>query len=290
MKSNLSKWVVFRNTAIFLILLAGSENMLAQKKSAKVVDALQADTVLRYNDSRTGELFVLYPKKAIKENNPAVLFYFGGGWNSGNPKQFEAQAHYLNSLVFTAVLANYRTKNNSGTTPKESLMDAKSAMRYLKKHAAAIHVNPDEIMASGGSAGGHLAAATAFCDNINNETDDLTISTVPSALILFNPVIDNGPGGYGYDRVKEYYKDFSPLHNIKKNAPPTIFFLGTEDALIPLKTARNFKKKYEKVGAHCDLMLYPGEKHGFFNSKNEKNFKKTMKETVEFLRSLGYQL
>ncbi|MFT0203523.1 alpha/beta hydrolase [Bacteroides thetaiotaomicron] len=89
-----------------------------------------------------------------------LLFsFFGGGWNSGSPKQFESQASYLNKYGVTVVLADYRTQKNAGTTPKEALMDAKSAMRYLKQHAMSIHVDPDKILAGGGSAGGHFTIA-----------------------------------------------------------------------------------------------------------------------------------
>ena len=151
-----------------------------------------------------------------------------------------------------------------------------------------ILVDPDKILAGGGSAGGHLAAATAFCHQINNPEDDLNVSSIPKALILFNPVIDNGPHGYGFDRVKDYYRDFSPIHNIKKDAPPAIFFLGSEDNIVLLETALNFKKKMEHVGSRCDLLLYPGQKHGFFNAKFEEFFEKTMSATVVFLKSLGY--
>ena len=74
-------------------------------------------------------------------------------------------------------------------------------------------------------------------------------------MILFNPVVDNSLEGYGFNRVKDYYEDFSPIHNIKKNAPPTIFFLGTEDNIISVETAQKFKEKMEAVGARCDLFF-----------------------------------
>ena len=250
---------------------------------------VKADTVLTYLDSPTGKLYMYYAKGRKIQNNPAVVFFFGGGWNSGSPKQFELQAKYLAEYGITVVLADYRTKNNAGTTPKEALMDAKAAMRFLKKNAVSLRIDPEKILASGGSAGGHLAAATAFCDNINHPEDDLSVSPVPKALILFNPVVDNCPEGYGFNRVRDYYEDFSPMHNIKKNAPPTIFFLGTEDNIISVETARKFKEKMKTVGgARCDLFLYPGQKHGFFNSQHKEYFEKTMVETVAFLKSLGY--
>ena len=106
--------------------------------------------------------------------------------------------------------------------------------------------------------------------------------------MLFNPVIDNGPGGYGYERIGDAYKNFSPLHNIKAGMPPAIIFLGTNDELIPVETAKYFQKVMEKVKSQCVLKLYEGQGHGFFNYKNFEYYKKTVFEADEFLQSLGY--
>ncbi len=168
------------------------------------------------------------------------------------------------------------------------MKDAKSAIRFIREHAGEFHIDPVKIVASGGSAGGHLAAATALSPGFNEGSDNLSYSCVPNALILFNPVFDNGPGGYGYERVGEAFKDFSPLHNIRAGAPPTVIFLGTEDRLIPVETAQYYKVVMEKVGDRCDLFLYKGEGHGFFNYSHIENYKKTVYEANEFLISLGY--
>lgn len=280
---------LFRSVCLLLLSVAANGSVLARSLENKDERTdLKADTVLTYRDCPTGKLYVYYSEGERVQYAPAVVFFFGGGWNSGSPKQFEPQAQYLIKYGINVVLADYRTKNNAGTTPKEALMDAKSAMRFMKQHAKELRIDLEKIVASGGSAGGHLAAATAFCDNINNPEDDLAVSSVPQALILFNPVIDNSPEGYGFNRVKEYYEDFSPMQNIKKDAPPAIFFLGTEDNFISVDTAKKFKEKMEAVGARCDLLLYSGQKHGFFNSQHKEYFEKTMVETVKFLKSLGY--
>ncbi|MFT7070625.1 MAG: acetyl esterase/lipase [Spirosomataceae bacterium] len=219
---------------------------------------------------------------------PAIVFFFGGGWNSGDRQHFIHHAKYFSQRGIVCFLADYRTKNNSQTTPFESVRDAKSAMRFIRKNAANFNVDPTKIITAGGSAGGHLAAATAFITDYNETTDDLNVSPIPNALVLYNPVIDNGPGGYGYERVGDAYKQFSPLHNIQKNAPPTIFFLGTQDALIPTETAEYYAKIMEKVGNRCDLKLYGGQIHGFFNYQNIEYYKMTVSATDKFLQSLGY--
>jgi len=219
---------------------------------------------------------------------PAMVFFFGGGWNGGTTGQFEPQAKYFASRGMVCFRADYRVKSRHGTTPFESLKDAKSAMRYLRTHARELGVDPEKIVASGGSAGGHLAAATAVIEGFNEEGEDLSVSCVPNALVLFNPVFDNGPGGYGYERIGDRYKDFSPLHNLRAGMPPAVVFLGTEDRLIPVETARYFQTVMEKVGSRCDLYLYEGEGHGFFNFRNHGNYKSTLEQTEDFLISSGF--
>ncbi|MGF1558576.1 MAG: alpha/beta hydrolase [Flavobacteriaceae bacterium] len=219
---------------------------------------------------------------------PAMVFFFGGGWNDGSIKQFEPHANYFSKRGMICFLVDYRVKNRHQTTPFESLKDAKSALRFIREEADEWYVDPSKIVAAGGSAGGHLAAATAILNDYNENTDTMSVSCIPNALVLFNPVIDNGPGGYGYDRIGDDYKSFSPLHNIKNGAPPTILFLGTNDDLIPVETATYYQKIMEKVSSRCELRLYEGQGHGFFNYKNLEYYKKTVAEADEFLQSLGY--
>lgn len=219
---------------------------------------------------------------------PAMVFFFGGGWKSGNRYHFLNHANYFSKRGIVCFLADYRTETKNKTSPIESLKDAKSAIRFIRKNASDFGIDPTKIIASGGSAGGHLAAATALIENYNEDTDDMSLSCVPDALVLFNPVIDNGPGGYGYERIGNDYKNFSPLHNIKKGAPPTIFFLGTNDKLIPVATAKYYKMVMEKAKGRCELLLYNGQGHGFFNYRNIEYYKKTVFEADRFLQSLGY--
>lgn len=228
------------------------------------------------------------PQQDTSIDYPAMIFYFGGGWNSGTREHFLHHAQYFAQRGIVCFLADYRIKNKHQTTPFESLMDAKSAIRYIRENASSFHIDPNKIIASGGSAGGHLAVATAMITAYDDPVDDLAVSCVPNALVLFNPVFDNGPGGYGYERIGAAYKDFSPLHNIETGAPPTIVFLGTNDDLIPVETAHYFVKVMEKVGSKCELKLYEGGKHGFFNYKFFDNYRQTIEEADAFLQSLGY--
>jgi acetyl esterase/lipase len=166
-------------------------------------------------------------------------------------------------------------------------------IRYLREHAGELGIDPSRLVAAGGSAGGHLAAATAMLSGLDDPSDNLAVSCKPNALVLFNPVIDNGPEGYGYERTGERFREISPLHNISRGNPPTLFFLGTSDNLIPVSTAKAFQEKMRAEGNRCDLFLYEDQKHGFFNFRNDpenenKYFRITLRETHLFLLSMGY--
>ena len=220
--------------------------------------SVYAQEQILYKTVDTTQLYLTVYPSAIKvpdNKSAAMVFFFGGGWNNGTVKQFEPHATYFSQRGITCILVDYRVKEKHKSTPFESLKDAKSAIRYIRAHANDLGIDPSKIIASGGSAGGHLAAATAIIQDHNESTDNLTISCVPNALVLFNPVFDNGPGGYGYDRIGDAYKSFSPLHNIQSGAPPTLVFLGDKDHLVPVETAKYYKLVMEKVKSRCDLSI-----------------------------------
>ncbi|HSP43621.1 MAG TPA: alpha/beta hydrolase, partial [Luteolibacter sp.] len=248
--------------------------------------AREPDQVVVYKKTKQAELKLHIfqpPGHQPSEKRPAIVFFFGGGWNSGKPGQFFPHCEYLASRGMVAASAEYRVKSAHGTTPRECVMDGKSAVRWLRQHAGELGIDPQRIAAGGGSAGGHVAAATAIPDHFEEPDEDKGVSCRPDALVLYNPVFDNGPGGYGHDRVKEYWKEISPMHHIGKNTPPTVVFLGTKDHLIPVTTAEKYRRLMEENGRRCDLHLYEDQKHGFFNQTNRKYYLKTLLETDRFL-------
>ena len=234
-------------------------------------------------------LYVFNPKDHQQsDERPAVVFFFGGGWNGGTPTQFEHHCRHLASRGMVAIVADYRVKSRHGTTPKECVMDGKSAIRWVRSNATKLGIDPNRIAAGGGSAGGHVAAATGTVVGLEEPREDIRVSSQANALLLFNPVYDNGPSGYGHSRVKDVYPQISPMHNIKKDTPPTIVFLGTKDSLVPVATAKEYKQRMETVGRRCDLHLYDGQPHGFFNYGNQKYYLDTVEKMDKFLVSLNY--
>src|SRR5207244_268255 len=110
-------------------------------------------------------------------------------WTNGSVKQFEPQAEYLATRGMVAIRADYRIKSKHEVTPVECVEDAHAAMRWVRKNAGMLGIDPNRIVASGGSAGGHLAACTADPDPRRGSTH-YAVSSRPNALLLFNPVLN----------------------------------------------------------------------------------------------------
>ena len=259
--------------------------------SAQVVK-LDGAKVHQYKQVGEAKLFLhaFNPKgHKASDRRPAIVFFFGGGWNGGTPKQFDPHCRYLASRGMVAITAEYRVKSRNKTTPFECVKDGKSAIRWVRENAGKLGVDAKRVAAGGGSAGGHVAAATGNCSGLEEKGENLKISSKPDALVLFNPVYDNSSKGYGHDRVKPRWKEISPMHNIRKGAPPTIVFLGTKDKLIPVSTAQEYEKRLVAVGSRSVLHLYEGAAHGFFNKGREGDaYPDTVIKMDDFLNSLGW--
>ena len=265
---------------VILLLLAPLLHAAPPKDLGKAIP-------FKTTEQKKLNLFIVKPNDwKPSDTRAAIVWFYGGGWVAGSPKQFEPQAQHFAKLGFVSILPEYRLIKNIPGPPVFPCRDAKSAMRWVRSHAAELGINPEKIAAAGGSAGGHLAAFTGLVDGTDDTADDLKISAKPAALLLFNPVLDNGKGEWGSERVGKKTKEFSPAHNVTKEAPPAIVFLGTEDKLIPVSTMQRFQKNMESAGVRCDLHLYKGKGHGFFNKDPERA--DTIKKSEAFLRDLGW--
>lgn len=223
---------------------------------------------------------------------PAIVFFFCGAWNGFDVAKMFPQSEYLVSRGMAAFNAEVRVCETHGTTPTECVIDGRSAVRWVRAHAAEYGVDPDRIVASGGSAAGHVSACTALIDGFDDPADDLSVSPRPNALVLFNPALDIE----GVERRIERFggieraRALSPLANVKPGAPPTLVMQGTaDDTTLPGKAVR-FAEAMQAAGVRCDLKLYDGEGHGFFNWFDGANpmFAATLRDTDAFLASLGY--
>ncbi len=286
-----------------------AQNALAQKKRrqlrgkiqpvAETLGGVKARVYKKVGDVEL-KMFVFLPKDhKATDKRPAVVFFFGGGWSGGTPKQFVPHCQYLASRGMVAMTAEYRVARRHNVKAIACVTDAKSAIRWTRENADQLGIDKDRIVSSGGSAGGHLAACTGVITGFEEQGEKNVISSRPNAMVLFNPAVVTAP----VEGMKELRNAkmiesrmgvkgdlLSPYHHVEKGEPPTLIIHGKGDTTVPFWTVVQFTKKMKAAGNQCQLIGYQGEKHGFFNygRNDNKNFYATTEEMDKFLVSLGY--
>src|SRR5262245_27589616 len=208
---------------------------------------------------------------------PAIVFFHGGAWAIGNPDQFYYQCDYLAKRGMWAASAEYRlTGQGTGVRIPDIVLDAKDAVRYVRSHAAELGIDPDRITAAGGSAGGHLAAATAVVPEENppgTENPMSAVSGKANLLVLFNPALFYPSAGKTVT-----------LEQLTKDTPPSIMFYGTKDDM--LHYGNDCLKQAQRLGFSMQLFTGKDAGHSFFNDQPWRDL--TLYESDRFLAQHGY--
>jgi acetyl esterase len=288
-------------TIVLLAQLAAAQER--KGKGAKTyppkLEGAAVETYKTVGDTKLN-MYVYYPPgHKATDKRAAIVFFFGGGWTNGSPQQFEQHCKHLASLGMVAMTADYRVASRQQVKAVSCVADAKSAIRFVRKEARRLGVDPNRIVAAGGSAGGHIAACAGVIKEFDESTEDQSISSVPNALALFNPFV--GASEEVSEAQKEKLaslkermgieiKALSPLHQVKAGAPPTIIFHGKADNTVPYVTLEMFTKAMTDAGNKCTLVGYEGQSHGFFNHGRGGNeyYEKTVAALDDFLVGLGY--
>lgn len=256
------------------------------------VFGIRPDRIVTYRqvDGHPLALHVFDARKARDgRGTPTLLLFHGGRWQYGSPRGFYRQCDQFASQGLTCVSAEYRIRTTHGTDPRAAIRDARAALAYLHRHAADLGIDPFRIAVGGGSSGGHLAACLGVPLPLTAGDGPSGDLPRPAALLLYNPMIDLSPGMPDHHLVAEFWHDVSPLQHVDSDIPPTLLMLGSEDREIPVATAERFCAAVARHGGRCDLAVYPGAQHGFFNPGVEKGryFRATTSRVTEFLTDIS---
>jgi len=267
-------------TAVLVVLMSGTVLCAQETTESRAV------TYKTVGDKELKIHLHFPPDWKTRDRRPAIVFFFGGGWNSGTVDQFLIQAEYFAARGLVAARADYRIKSRDGVTPDKCVEDARSAVRWMRKNSRRLGIDPKKLIASGGSAGGHLAACMMIADSVEADGDDLSISTIPQAMVLFNPVLS-----FENERMltrlgdnKQLARKISPTSHLDKKSPPALILFGTNDRLKVF--GDDYWKKAEEIGVRADKYLAEGQPHGFFNRSPWRE--RTLIVADKFLASLGY--
>jgi acetyl esterase/lipase len=267
-----------RATCVLVLLLVG------QVGSAFGQDNTKTFTYTKTKQTDLDIVVHFPPGWKETDKRPAIVFFFGGGWENGTIKAFEPQARYFSSRGMVTARADYRVKSRHGVTPKDCVDDARAAVRWLRQNAAKLGIDPDRIVASGGSAGGHIAACTTLLPASEAKGDDSKVSCQANALILFNPVLRFGAQMLKrVDNDESVAKAISPVLYLTRDSPPTLLFYGTDDWLI--KQGEEFMERSKELGHRAEIFTAENQPHGFFHRSPWRE--RTLQRADEFLVSIG---
>jgi len=229
--------------------------------------------------------------KAPAGPKSVIAFFFSSGWDNGQVSQFAPHCVYFAARGMVAIAFDYRVSVRHGSTPVQSMADARSAMRWLRLNADELGINPDKIAGVGGSGGAHIIASAAMLKGFDEDGEDHAISCAPNVLGLFNPILDTSKKGFGFDRFPT--PDLAKKSNLSVSyapgLPPSVIFHGTADRVLPYETSFVFAKKMKRKRNICDLHTYEGQGHGFFNfNVSFDMYQATLNVLDDFLVSQGF--
>jgi len=219
------------------------------------------------------------------EKRPAVLQIHGGAWVLGSKnEQGIPLLNHLASCGWVGFNVDYRLSPRARAP--EHLVDCKRALAWIREHADEYGVDPDFVVVTGGSAGGHLCALMALTQNdpaFQPGFEDADTSV--QAAVPFYGVYDltDREGHYGESRVMSFtdllarvvmevgidddpdlWSSYSPLDRITPDAPPMFVIHGDRDVLVPVASARSFVAKLRQVStAPVVYAELAGAQHAF---------------------------
>lgn len=186
---------------IFLVFLCLVGGMFAQEKKALgyvkgaevievevkhpfVIDCVSGvyySQIKTTRSSRAMRMTLLIPR--TKELKSAIVYVPGGGFSSADYEKFSEMRYALAKAGFVVAAVEYRVIPSVFPAP---IVDAKSAIRYLREHYKEYGINPKSIGILGDSAGGYVSQMVALSGKLYNEGDYLSQSSeVQSAVSLY---------------------------------------------------------------------------------------------------------
>ena len=215
------------------------------------------------------------------DGSPVLLQVHGGAWVIGDKKQqgWPLMSH-LAAHGWVCVAINYRLSPRSAWP--DHIVDVKRAIAWVKEHIAEYGGNPDFIVITGGSAGGHLSSLAALTPNEPEWQPGFEgADTSVQACVPFYGVYDfTNREGVGRGDMRKFLERMvfktkfdgeggvfdraSSMTRVHGEAPPFFVIHGKNDTLVPVAEARLFAKLLRKESSEpVAYVELPGAQHAF---------------------------
>jgi acetyl esterase/lipase len=212
-------------------------------------------------------------------NGVGVLLIHGGAWMQGDRSQLHGYGVFLGRQGYTSVACEYRLSWEAKWPAQ--LEDVKLALRWMRANSGQLGIDPDKIVVSGNSAGGHLSLMLAATPQIADFDGTGGYADVPAhvaAAVAFYPPTNLGvPAGsdqdpeldavrialFGDDRSIARIRGASPISYVRADFPPTLLLTGNADTVVAPDESMRMYRALTGAGARAELHVYEGAPHAF---------------------------
>ena len=206
-------------------------------------------------------LDVWVPEKRSATPLPVIVFFYGGGWVSGDRGDYGFAGRAFAAKGFVTVVADYRLVPE--VRFPAFLQDGALAIKWVRDHVAAHGGDPKRISLSGHSAGAYEAAMLALDPHYLRDIG-VDPSIIRAAALLATPA-DFYPftEQRGRDALGAWPKplETQPITFARADAPPMLLMHGTADTVVRPYNSQRLSAKLKRLGAVAELRLYPGKNH-----------------------------
>ena len=235
---------------------------LVDAKNVPVPDNVEEILGVEYGTGGEHKLQLdLYLPKDRTKATPAIIFIHGGAWKSGKRGDMKFYCVKFAEKGYVTATLTYRLMNEAPFPAP--VQDVKCAVRWLRANAAKYKVDPERIVVSGNSAGGHLSMMIGYSDDpsLEGSGGNNDVSSRVCAVVDFygptdlttdfaknQPLVQQFIGGKTFDEAPDAYKLASPLFHLTRDDPPTLIFHGTIDSTVPIVQADKLADKLKELG------------------------------------------
>lgn len=236
------------------------------KRPLDLIDP-QIEVTKNHPYGTSGQYLDIYRAKYSRDRCPVLLQIHGGAWTEKMGSKNEQALPLMNHMAlrgWVCVSVDYRLSPTS--TFPEAIIDCKEAIVWIKQHIAEFGGDPEFIVVTGGSAGGHLTALMALTANDPKfqpgfEDEDTSLQgAVPFYGVYdftdeeglqqndgLQSILEDSVMKLDRDTNLEAYREVSPRFRVHENAPPFLIIHGDKDTLVPVKEARSFAARLKSI-------------------------------------------
>lgn len=207
------------------------------------------------------QLLDIYVPKNVTPNTSVIIFYYGGGWDSGSKKDYKFAAEAFTSNGYIVVIPDYRVYPD--VIFPAFMQDPVSAAKWVKSHIADYGGNANSVFLAGHSAGAHLAVMMGVNSDYLAQ-EQMTPLDFAGVIGLAGP----------YDflplrsaRLKEIFGpeharwQSQPIHYVDGKNPPILLLVGLKDETVWPHNTLNLAEKIKSFGGHVQVATFERYNH-----------------------------